>query len=220
MAEISNKILAFLVVLAISLTGISTLTLLNRLSNIKEGMPPTGRALTESGNVTLTVQDATSIYLYKNIVDFGTGYVNTSKAVCATNATLNASYGYIDSNGEDCWTDNTKEPTSLAVENDGNRNVSLKIKGPTVASFFQDQGAPVSNISWASRNNETGSCAEGLQDTFVSFEGTDQTACGRLLFTPSSSDDLAIDIQVIIPAGLPVGPYSNSTIEFTAAAVN
>jgi hypothetical protein len=221
MAEISNKILAFLVVLTIGLTGVTTVTLLNRLSNIKEArMPPTGRALTGAGNVSLTVQDATSIYLYKSLVDFGSGYVNTSKAACATNATLNSSYGYIDSDDNDCWTDNTKAPTALAVENDGNRNVSLTIKGPTVASFFQSQGAPVANISWLSRNNESGSCASGLQNTFLSFDGTAQTACDRLLFTPSNSDDLAVDIQVVIPAGLSPGGYSNATIEFTAAAVN
>ncbi len=217
MVDISNRTLALLLVTAIVVSLGFTMFSLNKIDQASI----TGRALTQPGNVTLNIQDATSIYLYKSLVDFGAGYVNTTKATCATNATLNASYRYIDSNDNDCWVGTTEppRPTGLALENDGNRNVTITIKGPTPAGFFQGQGAPIANISWKSRNNETGSCVSGLQATFISFDSTAQSACGRLLFTPSISDDLAIDIQVIIPAGLPVGGYSNSTIELTAAAV-
>ncbi len=216
MDDISNRTLALFLVSAIVVSlGITVYSL-----NILTQGSITGRATTQPGNVTVSIQDATSIRLYKSTVDFGSGYVNTTKTACATNATLNASYRYIDSNNNDCWVGTTAppSPTALALENDGNRNVTITIKGPTPAGFFQGQGAPIANLSWLSRNNETGACVSGLQATFTSFTGASQSACTKLLFTPSNSDDLAIDIQVIIPAGLPVGGYSNATIEFTAAA--
>jgi hypothetical protein len=214
MADISNRTLALLLISAIVVSLGITIYSLNMLTTGKI----TGRATTQPGNVTVTIQDATSIWLYKSIVDFGVGYVNTSKAACATNATLNASYQYRDSEGSDCWTDNTKSPTGMAVENDGNRNVTLQIEGPPPATFFQGAGAPVANISWKARNNESNSCNTGLQSTYISFDGTLQTACSKLLFTPSNQDDIAIDIQVIVPAGLAPAVYTNSTIELTAAA--
>ncbi len=218
MVEISNKHLAVLVIISLTFSGLSIMTLLNKLNLVKEGLQqPTGRALTEAGNVTLTIADAISIILLSDTVDFGSGYVNSSKPVCTTNATLSAGQSYNDSEDNDCWTDNTKAPTSLDLENDGNRNVTVTVIGPTVASFFQDQGAPVANISWRARNNETDSCAEGLSTSYQSFEGTSQTVCSKLLFAPTNQDDIAIDIQVVIPASLLPGVYTNSTIEFTAS---
>ena len=217
MADISNRTLALLLVTAIVVSVGFTLFTLNGLER-----STTGRATLQPGNVSLTIQDATSIYLYKSIVDFGSGYVNTTKTICATNATLNASYGYIDSAGNDCWVGSGStppSPTSLAVENDGNRNISLYVKGPPPATFYQGLGAPVANISWVARNNESSSCNTGLSTSVLSFDGTVQTACSKMFFTPSTSDDVAIDIVVVIPAGLAPGVYTNSTIEFTAASV-
>jgi hypothetical protein len=218
MVEISNKLLAVLVVISLTVSGFSIMTLLNKLNLVKEGLQqPTGRALTGVGNVTLTVSDAISIILLRDIVDFGSGYVNSSKPACATNATLSAGQSYNDSEDNDCWTDNTKAPTSLDLENDGNRNVTVTVIGPSVGSFFQGQGDPIANISWRARNNETDSCAQGLSAYYQSFEGTSQTVCSKLLFSPANSDDIAIDVQVVIPASLLPGVYTNSTIEFTAS---
>ena len=214
MEDVSNRTLALFLVSAIVVSLGITIYSLNMLTSDQI----TGRATLQPGNVSLTIQDATSIYLTKSIVDFGSGYVNTTKTICATNATLNASYGYIDSAGNDCWV-GTSVPTSLAVENDGNRNITLYVKGPPPATFYQGLGAPVANISWVARNNESSSCNTGLSTSVLSFDGTVQTACSKMFFTPSTSDDVAIDIVVVIPAGLAPGVYTNSTIEFTAASV-
>ena len=216
MNDISNRTLAILLITAIVVSlgaSVYTINVLPGLTGI------TGRASTGSGNVTLAVSTTVSIVMNADEVDFGSGYVNTSKAGCADNATLRAGATYADSGGGDCWTA-SETPGPLVVENDGNRNITLTVTGPVVAAFFSSYpGSYEYNFSWQMRNNESGSCDEitAGADSYQPFDGTAQSICTNMDFEPSSSDEIAVDIEVKIPADLDPGTYENATITFTAA---
>jgi hypothetical protein len=212
MDDISNRTLALLLVTAIVVSLGFTVYSLNNL-----GAGATGRATTQQGNVTLNVESSVSIILRADNINFGTGYVNGSCnfPIATNNATLTA--GLTHTNLNNCWTNRTAQPTSLRLENDGNRNASITIRGPNARQFFGNYaGSNPYNFTFRSRDSETGSCNSGLQATYMSFQAAPTTVCSRLLFDPSSSDELAIDIQVVIPSDIPPGTYQNSTIEFTA----
>ena len=214
---VSNKILAFLVLFTMSLTVVSTLVTLNRLSSSPEEL--TARATTGQGNVSLTVANTISIIMNTDAVDFGSGYVNTSNPGCANNATLKAEHVFNDSNGVDCWTA-AETPGPLLIENDGNRNVTITVIGPNETTFFTDYvGSYEYNLTWKLRNNESGSCDEipAGADSYHTFIGASQSVCTNMDHQPSSSDEIAIDVEIKIPADLDPGTYENSTITFTAA---
>ena len=165
------------------------------------------------GNVTLTVTSTVSILLTTSSVDFGSGFVNTS--TCTTNATLNAGQSYNDSNNVDCWT-GTTQPTSLILENDGNKNATVRVFAENESGFFSGYaGSNPYNFSFRARNHEASTCASGLQSTYTNFGGTNRTVCSDMLYQ-AANDVLGIDIQVVVPADLASGTYENSTIEFTA----
>ena len=218
MDNISNRTLAILLVTAIVVSLGATVTTLNRLSS-----GPTGKANYDMGEVQLEVSDTVSIILLNDTIDFGSGYVNDS---CggggATYAVLNAGATYNDTDGDDCWTA-SETPTSIHIENDGNLNVTLKVYGPTNLSFFTTGGAPYGEsnpygIEFRARDYEAGSCDTStggtFQQTWLNFGGQNQTICDD--FQHSSTDELAIDVRVVIPSDLGSGVYQNNTIEFTA----
>jgi len=215
MDDISNRTLAILLITAIVVSLGASVWTLNNLTT--PGV--TGLATTGEGNVSLAVSTTVSIIMNADVVDFGSGYVNTTKAGCANNATLTAAATYADSGGGDCWTA-SETPGPLLIENDGNRNVTLTVVGPNETTFFTGYvGSYEYNFSWKIRNNETGSCDEipAGADSYHTFIGTSQNVCTNMDFQPTSSDEIAIDIEVKIPADLDPGTYENSTITFTAA---
>jgi len=222
MTDISNKFLAFLVFIAISLSTFSTLTLLNRLDLVKESPKEiTGKAPIDLGNVSLEVIQDLSIILSVDTVDFGNGFINTSGGKdpsCQINATLSAEATYSDR--DDCWTA-TETPTNLELYNAGNVNVSLTVLGPIKDDFFNNEvTVNTKNITWKFRNNETDACTENVTAalSYRDFDGTAQSICTNLRYIPNEQDSLAIDIQVVIPPDLGVGTYENSTIEFEGTA--
>jgi len=217
MGDISNNTLAILLVTAIVVSLGATVYTFNQIGRIDEA--PTGRA-TGEGNVTLKVESAVSMKLLTSIVDFGTGFVNTSLTPCEKTANLsvtNSGYG----DPENCWTSlsgsDPNEPTrQFQIENDGNVNLSVTITGPTTDSFFNGYIAASSNdythnVSWKLWDNES-ACTEDGATTWTPFDGTQDSLCGNLNYDPSTADNVYIDIQAIIPSDLGEGTYTNSSI--------
>ena len=219
MDDISNRTLAILLVTAIVVSLGATVSTLNRLST-----GATGRANYDMGDVQLQVSSTVSILLLNDTIDFGSGYVNDSCAVpsgTVNNATLTAAAAYTDP--YNCWLLAPETPTSLHIENDGNQNVTLKVYGPTNASFYSVSdvaygGTNPHALLFQARDYEAGSCDVSTGGTFqnawIDFKGQNRTICDDFLY--SGTDEIAFDIRVIIPEDLPTGTYQNSTIEFTA----
>lgn len=221
MDDISNRTLALFLVTAIIVSLGATIYSLNRFTTM--GISATGKA-TETGKVNLSVQNSISILLLTSVVDFGTGYVNVSCSEILTGgknfSNLTAAATFTDNT--DCWTGSTL-PNGFVVENNGNVNVSIAVRGPTLASFFNSYSGPYKyNLTVIARSNETNSCADGLVSwpTYAPREiSSNATLCGRLKFYPDSSDTLAVDVNILVPLDLSSGTYENSSIEFYAAQV-
>ena len=232
--KLSNKVLAFLVILAMSISLISALGLMNKIQEfLSKPIELTGKAPTDTGEVNLTVQLSISISLNVDTLDFGSGFINTTKC---TNATLsirhdNGANTYNDSGGNDCWRSTTGAdvpgPTNpFEVENDGDGNITLTITGPHPTDFFTGTNPPTAstdlyNLSWQGENMDNG-CTSGLVTSWTAFNGTTQMVCDNNLFGfIPTSDELAINIKVQIPAnGIDTGrEYHNDSIVFTALII-
>ncbi|MEM3374214.1 MAG: hypothetical protein QXE31_03245 [Candidatus Woesearchaeota archaeon] len=216
MDDISNRTLALFLVMSIVVSLGVTIYSLNKLNPF--GI--TGQAQNVPGKVNLSVQNSISIILYNATVDFGTGFVNVSCSEILSNsktaANLTAGAAFIDTS--DCWTGN-KTPTSIIVENNGNVNVSVSIRGPDPRAFFgMYNGSFTYNLTALARNYEANSCAGTLQSSYVQLNNN-ASFCTRLKYYPDSQDSIAIDVNVLIPVDLPAGTYENSTIEFYAVQV-
>ena len=234
MDDISNRTLALLLVTAIVVSLGATVYTLNVMSGV--GVPPTGRAQSEAGEVNLSVESAISIILHNNTIDFGLGFVNTTAPkdtqTCAGYANLSIRYDsgagtYYDEN--DCWTSLiANQPTEpswpFTIENEGNQNVTLQVLGPEPIDFFNNDADLTNtsnyNLSWQGENMEANACSGGdLTTAWTTFSGAQQTICANSHYGyVSDADDLAVNIKVIIPAvGLDAGEYKNSSITFTAS---
>lgn len=228
MNDLSNKTLALFLVTAIVVSLGATVFTLTKL----EGVTITGQAATpSSGNVTLTVETAESFILRVDQIDFGFGFVNTSQTTVDTstkcsNATLYAGFNYNDTNGGDCWSSFNGAPTEpgsgFQIENDGNVNLTLSVTAENSSSFFgvTEDTLELANLTFKSRDNTTGvdSCKAGEVTKWTDFQDYSQVICSNLRYESDVTDDMAVDIRVIIPSsGLTAGTYENATVEFTGA---
>ena len=226
MNDISNRALALLLVSAIVISLGATVYTLNKLESSKL---PTGMAQSGLGTVNLTVESTLSILMQGlTIIDFGKGYVNSSCTYPTfANLTVN-DLGYTD-NG-DCWTSMVSPPNQpnqpFRIENDGNKNATLAIACPAPGIFFSGYtGGNAYNLSFKGRNNKTNSCrAANLNSkwTICGSYGTGfQNICNETAFNyapsgPTGNDEIAVDINIVIPDGLGFQEYKNSTITFRA----
>lgn len=217
--EISNKFLAFVIAFSIVVSLSSTFFYMDKLSKLP--IKTTAKATTEVGKINLTVQNSISIALLNSVIDFGSGFVNTSCAQINLDgrnyANLTAGASFIDVT--DCWTGNTT-PTSFVIENNGNVNVSVKVVGPSALDFFNNYaGGYEYNLTVITRQQESNSCTNGLYSwpTYNPVELSENvTLCQNLKYYPDSEDSIAIDVNVLIPVDLDTGTYENSSIEFYA----
>ncbi|NTV23363.1 MAG: hypothetical protein HGA85_03235 [Nanoarchaeota archaeon] len=181
----STRVLFFL---ALSLALFSVFSFIYLSVLIRDNDRLTGQASSQTGNVSVTLVQSISIYLVSSIVDFGTGYVNsTEKPECAYNATLTAAETYSDR--DDCWTADSI-PGPLILENAGNVNLTVSIKGPHVDGFFKGHQPNATDqlLQWKTRNNESGACssfASGSND-WQNFTGRSEGMTTRISTAISS----------------------------------
>lgn len=220
MSEISNRTLATLLVAAIVISLSGTIVSLNKLSDYVPLSGPTGRAPSDTGTTSVTVQQAVSIILQNPpgfSVDFGTGRVNASKAGCGVRANMLAladGTNYTDTG--DCWIEISQptEPVGWRLENDGNLNASINVRGPSEAAFFSGYaGVRPTILRWRS-NLSDGGCPSGGNESWSAFDWN-STLCENLPWDEGQyDDDLGIDVNLTVPSDLTSGTYSDSNIEF------
>jgi len=157
--EISNKSLAILLVVAISVSLVGTIVSLNRLSQLRApGI--TGFATdTSTGTAQVYVGTTASLKFSTNDLDFGTIAVNTTLgqincSVWSGNSTGGKSKstdGQCDnqSTGPGAW-------TNLEIENDGNTNVTITMVSDVAAAAMIGGENP--KFALKGVVNETGSC--------------------------------------------------------------
>lgn len=142
MAEISNKTLALLLVVAIVISLAGTFVALNRLSQFH--LPRVTGLATSSGTLSIEVAESVSINFSSATMDFGAGAVDSGKEGClvqnnyTNGSALTITGDAIDNN---CTADPfTGNASNFVVENIGNRNVTLNITGKDARTLFGVSG--------------------------------------------------------------------------------
>ncbi len=208
MKDISDNTLITLLFVAIVISIVSGLMISQRLSQVSS---ITGyAAAAANATATLTVQTFSSLTFSDNAIDWGSGGVNTTaRNNCALNTLDNAVYDY------GCR-GFTLEMTGLALENNGNTNLTITLVSNVSAAQFI--GGTGSAFQWNVTNEEANSCFNGTQDSAVAktnttgFEDiTDTTEaadgkviCNKLIFL-DATDTLNISINISIPYDSPSG---------------
>jgi len=214
MNDVSNRTLALLLVTGIVIMLGSAVYTLNEL-----GTGATGYAQNVEGNVSLIVSNQVSITLNNdNIVDFGTGYINTSCTFVGTNNYANLTAADTTYDTSDCWTGTEQHTNGFIVENNGNLNASVSVRGPLNTSFFDGYaGSYQYGIQVRGRQTaETGACPNGNLNTTWSDIADNRTVCADLLWDTDSTDEFGVDVNLRVPRDLPTGTYNASVVEFYA----
>ena len=205
--DISNKFLAFLLVIAIGITIVGVGYSVNKLNKI--GLI-TGFATTDTGFVNITLGVNVSITATTNTVNFGSGF-------------LNPIYDWVVLTTEDGttvptnWSNTTVyDATPLVIENDGNVNLTLNFSSDKDADAFIGGDGPY--FKYASANKEAGACGSGLIDAYVDVTGgaTTQWICTNM-GSSTGLDEVYVNISLKIPTGVSSGAKA-ATLSFTAAA--
>jgi hypothetical protein len=216
MDDISNKTLAILLVFAMAVSLGGTLISLNRLKLIGGPYAPiTGFASSGTGTANLSISQDSSIIVVSNLIDFGVGIVNTSRAEPCNNATISSSSAWNNWTAErdPCWVSNATTPamvlftdTDFVVRNDGNINVTLTMDSTAnnAATFIGGStgGGPL--YQYRAMSNESASGNACTQPTLYNVTWTDINAtAGQPICNKLSSDNGMDEVRVAIKVRIP-----------------
>ena len=206
MVEISNNILAGLLLVAVVLSAFSLLSILTIPTQ-----KLTGAATTGTGLANVTIQSSYSIKMVRNISNFGSGtIINGQLRHLYSNSTNDGGfYNGSEGNGTDYGTGTYAYP--FVVENDGNDDSTCVQVSGTAASSFRGGNSPVFEV--AAKENETTSCSSGLVSAWTTVGGA-QTMCQSLQMEVAN-DELRMHWHIGIPDDATEGEKTN-TITITA----
>jgi hypothetical protein len=219
MAEVSNKIIAGLLLLAIviSLFGIVT------IMNIPLVVVYTGGA-TGTGTTNLSITGAASITMLRDLSDFGTGTPDPSTGTTIANDQINTRGFYNGSHGN--GTDYGIGPPYAymhVIENNGNTVCNLTIKSSKTAAQFIGGTNP--SFKFRGFQNETNSCNGTLTTTYTEFSAADtdynlcvESTSGSGFRYEDDSDTVQVSFKIFLPSDTPPGTKS-VTITYTGTAI-
>jgi len=152
MADLSNKALALLLLVAIVVSIGGTMVSLNRLSALQAA---TGFVVqtSDTGNTNFTIGTQLSIRFLQSTTNFGTGYVNVTggNSFCRI-STIDAAV-----NNSGC-AGNFQIGSNLTVENDGNQVVNVSLNFTKNATGFIGGTTYTETFQYRVENTEANSC--------------------------------------------------------------
>lgn len=209
--DLSNKALAMLLLVAITVSIVGTLTSISRFE--QAGL--TGRfADNASGQVNFTIQSSFSLRFINANIPFGSGYVNSSSG-CQMGT--NNSGPSADPDG--CFGfNNTVNSSNLTIENDGNIAANVSLNFTANATGFIGGTGPLFKYR-VNQSAEPGSCAAIMNGSGATFQevgssaGTNETTvkgakiCNNLNYQ-DSTDLIDIGFWVSIPQNAASGDHN------------
>lgn len=240
MAELSNRVLAGLLIVAIVVSLGGTLLSLNRISKQIPFIPVTGYASNDAtGYANLSIYGVLSVAILNSTIDFGTGYTEPDlNCTMWINGTKGAHDLYSDA--ATCgynWDSTVWEvsgETPIIIENDGTTYINVSVQSNATDSEFLPRIGSAGSFGNSGRieqwyvNNETGSC----NDTRYYHNGKDPIgnwtnvtksaaaptiACVCLNAT-DTKDSMAMGLRVELPSDLDIPPGKNHYIKFNVTA--
>jgi hypothetical protein len=202
MAEISNKALAILLVVAIAISLGGTVLSLSRLTQV--GRPfMTGFAFSE-GTALVNITSTASIVFRENTMDFGTGSVNTSAGNTECIMAVEDS-GLVKHATAGDPTDNTTcvgfnaAASELTLENDGNNGLIVQLMSSVDNTSFIGGTNP--KFRWRVVDNESNTCNTALVPANwigVNTSSPGTQLCDAMDFR-ADNDSIDIFINLTIP---------------------
>jgi len=216
--EVSNKTIAFMLLLAIIVSTSGTLYSLNRLRSLS----PTG--LVSYGYTNISIAGTSSIAMLDTGIDFGSctpsasGWLNvssneTSVSVCDYNA--------------------VSPPDRIRLKNDGNLYVNVTMQSSVIAStfiggsepgfYYDTNNSPINpgcgNTGMLNKCTELGNCTTATWTNITSTSDTTYKVCGNLTYG-STSNEVDLYILVQIPYDAPAdAAVSSATLTFTGSTI-
>jgi hypothetical protein len=200
--ELSNKMLAWLVVASIVISLAGTMISLNRLNDNKL----TGFAIqsNDTGTASVSIGSMTLLRFTIDSVSFGSGAINASLGEC--NMTVNGSATIVQAPTGGCIGFNTTvSPLTDAfiLENAGTNNLNVTINVSKNATNFIGGTTKAPSFKYAISNSEPGSCIGGVLGAVSGWnevvENASVTICNNLSWSPTNNT-LRMGIFVSIPA--------------------
>lgn len=217
MAEISNNLIAGLLIVAIVISGLGMLAFVN--------IPPitlTGAA-TETGYANLSISGLVSITMVRNASDFGNGTLAGADQLIHTQQD-NAPTTFDDgSEGNDTHYGSCASPSDedncvypFVVENSGNVNVSINLSADNEASTWIKSGAAA---QFKGKNNVSDACGASFgpgfgEGSWTDLNTTETVACSDLRFeeSPTRYDQIRIHFRLGVPSDTTGSRTSTITI--------
>ena len=194
--DISNKFLAFLLVVAIVISVVGVWYSVDRLNRFI-GITGFGT----EGYVNVTISTMAEINVTQTDCNFGSGYIQAGAAT-----------GLIESNGTIINWSGSGTGANLVIENTGNQNVTVNVtSGKTLAQFYgvDCSGDDCEYRAW-STNNNTGSCLGGLQ----SHPGADMDTTNRTMCTTlqpeTAQDSINVHCRLLLSDTIPTGSKTDT----------
>lgn len=221
MAEISNNLIAVLLVVAILISGLSAVTVANM-----GRWAVTGGVPLEYGTANVSITGAVLIDMLRNVTDFDSGTLDGQWRVIDTLGTSNNPGGFDDGTEGNGSGDSADECSSnydaegycafpFVVLNEGNVNVSINISADDEARDWISGGA-YQQVAY--RDNASGACSADLGEFVLSawtdLNTTETVLCSDLNFT--NSDTLRIHFKLGIPSDTEVGTGYGTIINIGA----
>jgi len=225
MAEISNNLLAGLLIVAILVSVVGLANTLTLIPVIRY----TGAATTGTGKTNVTIESAVSIVLLRNETDFGAGYPNSNGIlyIWSNNTAPNwdGQGGSFNNGSEGNGTDyNTGTHVyPFVVQNSGNdASTCIRIRSDKTASQFIGGVAQTPVFQFAGKQNESSawgaphdSCYGTLTEAWTDMSTSYVTVCDTLNHT-DSNDEIRIHFRL----GIPEDAAGAKTATVTVAGCN
>ena len=204
--DLSNKFLAFLLVVAMLISIVGTWYNVDRINKLTR---LTGYATTDYGYVKINISTNLSIDVPTDTVDFGSGYLTPGTSFTIHNSNVTT----VPTN----WTNTSVyNPTDMILENTGNINASINLTSNVTAATFIGGDAP--EFKFASVNNEANSCISGLAG-WTEITGSSQLVCSNLA-SVDSTDTIKVRAQLKVSTGSSTGDETGvAQWTFSATAV-
>ena len=193
-----TKTLTLVAIIAVALAAFNLIITMDKVGEL------TGYASDDEGNATLEIVESIDIRFDVNLIEWGSGYVNTT---LGTNATLDT----LGNNAR--WVNQSGYPVTqgLVLENVGNVNASIDLSSSDNAATFIGGFVTPPEFQWNITNNETGSCEGGVliaDNVWADVSTSPVTVCNKLLAGPLVGYDqnsLLIDLRILIPSDAGLG---------------
>ena len=200
MVDVTNKALAYIMVAAMFITVLSTGATLVRLDILESEQLLSGYSTSPNATARLNLSGTTSIIFRQDVIDWGTGFVNTSEAP-SCNLTTSGIPGHLFGCGN--FTE-FGQPGALELENDGNQLVNVTIQLDNTPETWIGPGALAFINASENQSNAEDACASGLLTAQTAISTTPLTLCDSLNYV-FDRDALDIGLAIQIPSSAPPG---------------